>query len=81
MDRPVHLDASTSADFAYATRNSLRRNPPMLFVGENTTPEDIERARKAGAILVDARREALDEVVEEVLKGASRSPRQEKKDN
>jgi Tfp pilus assembly pilus retraction ATPase PilT len=57
MDRPIHLEgmhgeAAASecvAAFAYAMRNSLRRNPEKIVIGETTDPETVALAIQIGA--------------------------------
>ncbi len=57
MDRPVHLEAMNKeaagsdrvAAFAYAMRNSLRRNPETITIGETTDPETVALVARLGA--------------------------------
>jgi Tfp pilus assembly pilus retraction ATPase PilT len=57
MDRPIHLEgmhgegeaSERVAAFAYAMRNSLRRNPETIVIGETTDPETVALAIQLGA--------------------------------
>jgi hypothetical protein len=57
MDRPIHLEALTidapiierSNIPGYALRNTLRRNPTIISIGETTDAVTTALAKKAGA--------------------------------
>lgn len=52
MDRPVHLEAThpeQAAIFAYAARNSLRRIPATVIVGEAPDIETVLALKAADA--------------------------------
>jgi Tfp pilus assembly pilus retraction ATPase PilT len=57
MDRPIHLEAMNheaaaserATLLAYAMRNSLRRNPETITIGETTDPETVAVAIQLGA--------------------------------